>query len=290
MSKFIYEILFGVIGLALGFVLMVLPLNPVYGVLLSGISFLVPIIIIWLRHNIEEALKAYSIYEHFFHIIEKNKSHIVSTSFTETIEDATRTLRRSPVRAALLKDQIEQLAKGHYTVANPTAIFKHNTAFLDTLEKGDTYKSTHWSDLNQSVFSENEDNICPTFEQLIVAHCKAAERGAKISRIYVFNEYTDIMQNHWDHMDKLAKSKVEVKIVRSKKFEQVTQNSGFVIINNDIVGIAKGKQDSLYTCTYYVRSGESLDQEHIYQVNAYDTIFESAITLDEARQRVSDKS
>jgi len=290
MSKYIYELLFGVIGLVLGFILMVLPLNHVYGILLSGISFLVPIIIIWLRHNIDEALKAYSIYEHFFHIIEKNKSHIVSTGFYDIIEDATRTLRKSPVRAALLKDQIEQLARGHYTVANPTAIFKHNTAFLETLGKGDAYKSTHWADLNQSVLSENDDNICPTFEQLVAAHCKAADRGVKVCRIYVFDEYTDIKQNHWDHMDKLAKSKVEVKIIRTKKFEQVTQNSGFTIINNDIVGIAKGKQDSLYTCTYYVRTAENLDQEHIQQIKDYDTIFDSSITIEEAQLRLEEKS
>lgn len=283
MKRYRVEIGFGLLCFGISIFLERFPDYESFKQIFMVISFLVPIIVIWLRHCITHDLHGFLQFREFFQTIDLcNYGFLPNDEEFQIVEKATKTLHETPFRANIIKEQIQHLCNGFYTIANSKGIYDHNALCLEKLKKKQEFRTTHSAKLNKDAINYFwGPNINP-YSGLISAHCKAAERGVKVTRIYVFEEYPeeyffcDKNSNYQKEIASLLRSGVDVKVALYKNLNPEF-SEGITIIDNTIIGIVEKAQPSLCVCKYYVKIGKnySTDGNNVQKhIEYYDKLYE----------------
>jgi len=275
---FFVEIGFGMLFLIFSLILKYRNYEGFSTWLLTILSVLVPATVGWIRYHINQVLSESKSHneihntmtQFFLAIINSNGSRAytskLSDKFIKSIEAATETLQKSHVRAHYFKDEInKRLAKGFYIVANPSAIFKHNTSFLESLKKGDEFKTMHFYDIHKNLINCAGLEETVEYKNLIKAQKESSKRGVIVTRLYIFDEFTKIPQVYKNQMDDLDAANVDIRILLRRQFDSGTDYSDITIIGKIMAGIMEDK-NHLSKCTYYVNNDDNI-QEYIDEFN-----------------------
>jgi hypothetical protein len=261
------------------------------------VGLVVPSAIYWLRYCIARELsdhekddKLTALLKSFFIVLENKADdsqleYELSEAFLGTITSATETLNIATVRAKTILGQLKSLARGEFTIANTASIFQHNTECLEQLDKSETYRTTHMYKIHLGVLDE-EGECTSQHAKLVKAHCKAAKNhGVIVTRLYVFDDYYEaIPEPYIEEMSQLADADVNVRIMKTKKYNNEASFADITIINNEILGIVLDRNIPINKCEYRVNTpNHSAMFENL--TSEFDRLADAALTLDKLLEK-----
>jgi len=273
MSKMFFryfpEIAIGFVFFIFSIVLGVVTNNVLVTLFFALFSLIVSLLLIWMGQRISSAYASHRTFEDFFQVVAnvKTGSHstgmgMVSDDFAKIVEQATKTLKASPPRAAIIKSQIEDLSRGVYIVANPSKIYDHNKEFLKSLKRGDVFQTTHVVSQNLKAHIDEDGTGESNFNTLIKAYEHAAKSLIHVMRIYIFKEYTDITKGYWMQMKKLDDAGVSIKILLEHQIMSIDieeEKRDITLFGNRVIGIADFNE-KVIKATYIVKRPDTEEE------------------------------
>jgi len=290
-STYVYETIFTIVFFLIAIILWLLPIYEGYGIAVGILSVIVPSFSIWLRHcfaklvkkqtkKYMETMSSYKIYNDYFQIL--NNENITDQDIIQIIEKALYTLKKSPVRTETLRGELERLSQGFYDIANPRAIYNHNSQWLRKLKENQHYKTTHHFMLNKFALSDDHEKTIESYDELIEAHCEASINNVKVERIYIFESEQQFelvknsKQNYINDIKRLIAAEVDVKILFTQTYEPGEKYWGVTIIGDDILGINQSDPSSM-TCRYAIKEKGVVVAEYNEYIEKYKKMYNKSM-------------
>lgn len=226
------------------------------------------------RNSVADLAK--KINERIFRILidrEKSRYSLPEQNVRNLIENAS----TEPIKEQLRR-VVDMASKLVYTLVGSAEIYHHDKRIISGLMPGTIYRATHPFSANRSAYNIES----AVFRSYVRAQLDAANRGVIVRRLYILptTDINELGLNEIQHLRTIRNTRIESRILRYDEVEDNNFGEDFVIINDELLGVAIPKRGDMLGSEYRYRMDSNIEMIKEY-MSYFDSIFEGARPVDE---------
>lgn len=187
------------------------------------------------------------------------------------------------LQSQILKN-LKEVGSGQYVILGIANVYRHDLEAIKYLQSGDTYRATHPFIANPGAMDLRILNGI-AFRNYIKTQIEAANRGVKVSRIYIVPDHLkldDLQDVQRKHLKSLLGSKIEIKVISEQNIDPPDGISyDFVLINNYCIGTGVPRRGIMLGSKYQLHSLSQPSAEYLAHEKFFNELYSQSVFIEE---------
>ncbi|WP_174712680.1 TIR domain-containing protein [Nostoc sp. TCL240-02] len=183
--------------------------------------------------------------------------------------------------------KLAEVGGGQYNILGVANVYRHDSEVIKCLKAGDTYRATHPFIANPEAMDQRILNR-NAFQNYIKIQIEAANRGVKVTRIYIVPDHYNL-DNLQDiqrkHLESLLDSQIEIKLISEQNIDLPDGISyDCVLINTYCIGTGVPPKGVMFGSKYQIHPPSQPSELYLKHDKFFNELYSQSVSLEQCLQ------